>query len=60
MTVDKKYITTGTSSEIYIEIKDGLTDDDIIVTNYTGVLEAGKMATPSPESMALVQGELKK
>ena len=53
--VHKKYVTTGTSSELFIEIVDGIEDDELIVTNYTGVLEDGKLATPSPESMIMLQ-----
>lgn len=55
MMVHKKYVTTGTSSELFIEIVDGIEDDELIVTNYTGVLEDGKLATPSPESMIMLQ-----
>ena len=54
MVVGKKYVTTGVSSEMDIEIVDGLDEKDVIVTSYTGVIEEGKMASPSPESAGFV------
>ena len=55
MMVHKKYVTTGVSSDLYIEIIDGIDDGELIVTNYSGVLEDNKLATPSAESMILLQ-----
>ena len=60
MIVGKKYVTTGASSELYVEIKDGIDSNDVIVISYTGVVEEGKMATPSAESMGYVNGALTK
>ena len=54
MLVGKKYVTTGVSSEMDIEIVDGLDEKDVIVTSYTGVIEEGKMSSPSPESASFV------
>ena len=56
MMVKKQYVTTGTSSDLLIEITEGINPDDLVVVSYTGVLEDGKMATPSAESMMLLQG----
>ena len=56
MMVKKKYVTTGTSSDLLVEITEGIDANDLVVVSYSGVLEDGKMATPSPESMLLIQG----
>ena len=60
MMVGKKYVKTGVSSDLLIEITEGLDTNDLIVTDYTGVVEDGKMATPAPESQELIAGELGK
>lgn len=60
MMVGKKYVKTGVSSDLVIEITEGLDTNDLIVTDYTGVVEDGKMATPAPESQELIAGELGK
>lgn len=60
MMVGKKYVTTGVSSDLLIEITEGLEEGDIIVTDYTGVVDDGKMATPSAESQALISEEIGK
>lgn len=46
--VQKKYITTGISSDEYIEVKEGLTEDDNIITNVYSNIEEGMpvMAIP--------------
>lgn len=58
MMVGKKYVTTGVSSELEIEIVEGLDEKDVIVSSYTGVIEEGKMASPSPESAEFVTDAL--
>ena len=60
MTVGKKYVTTGVSSDLYIEITEGIEEDEIFVSTYTGVVDEGKMATPSPESQQYIADALKK
>ena len=60
MTVGKKYVKTGVSSDLLIEITEGLDEKDLIVTDYKGVVEDGKMATPAAESQSLIAEELGK
>lgn len=60
MIVGKKYVTTGANSELFVEIKDGIDENDVIIVSYTGVVEEGKMATPSQESMGYVNPSLAK
>ena len=60
MTVGKKYVKTGVSSDLLIEITEGLNEKDLIVTDYKGVVEEGKMATPAAESQSLITEELSK
>jgi RND family efflux transporter MFP subunit len=60
MTVGKKYVKTGVSSDLVIEITEGIDTTDLVVSDYTGTVDEGKMATPSPESQALVAEELGK
>ena len=60
MTVGKKYVKTGVSSDLLIEITEGLDEKDLIVTDYKGVVEEGKMATPAAESQSLITEELSK
>ena len=60
MTVGKKYVKTGVSSDLLIEITEGIDEKDLIVTDYKGVVEEGKMATPAPESQSLITEELGK
>ena len=58
MMVGKKYVKTGVSSDLVIEITEGIDASDLIVSDYTGVVEDGKMATPTPESQSLITEEL--
>ncbi len=60
MMVGKKYVKTGVSSDLVIEITEGIDTNDLVVSDYTGVVEDGKMATPSPESQSLITEELGK
>ena len=60
MMVGKKYVKTGVSSDLLIEIKEGLDEKDLVVSDYKGVVEDGKMATPTPESQSLITEELGK
>ena len=60
MTVHKKYVTTGVNSDLVTEITEGLDADDIIVSDYSGVVEDGKMATPSAESQQYITGAIGK
>lgn len=49
--IGKKYVETGASSDLFIEIKSGIDESDIIVTTYSGTITEGSPAMVSPESM---------
>ena len=56
LVIGKKYVETGASSDVFIEIKSGLDESDIIVTTYTGTINEGSPAMVSPESVDYITG----
>ena len=60
LTVGKKYVTTGASSDMIIEIVDGIDENDLLVTSYTGIVEEGKLASVSPESTVILTEAMQK
>ena len=49
--IGKKYVETGASSDLFIEIKSGIDESDIIATTYSGTITEGSPAMVTPESM---------
>ncbi|MBR4965191.1 MAG: efflux RND transporter periplasmic adaptor subunit [Lachnospiraceae bacterium] len=54
----KRYLTLGISSDEYIEVIEGVSEEDIIVSAITTEVAEGKRMTPIPDMMLKMQMEM--